>query len=251
MIEVCSPFKPDTTVGRLLEKRGDGGYMIIMQTADATARRSHIESNNLAKVIFGYSHEDAVSVQYHPKGIAGRVHCLIHMILHETDQHAGGMMPELDSHARSATNPTPLESPYSPWHACGPDYPQYSAAMRRRSHLRLLGVTLRLSPGRSDTDAAAQQWQDYFGVEKNGSALQFTNTTLKFVPGVEGLAEGLESITIGVKGRDRYRRVLDLVSREGLHGDGFANMLGIKWYFILEDEHGQERSSKSGNQSKI
>lgn len=59
--------------------------MIIMQTADATARRSYIESNSLAKVIFGYSHEDAVSVQYHPTGIAGRVHCFVHMIVHEID----------------------------------------------------------------------------------------------------------------------------------------------------------------------
>lgn len=160
-------------------------------------------------------------------------------------------MPELDSHARTATNPTPLESPYSPWHACGPGYPQYSAAMRRRSHLKLLGVTLRLSQGHSDTDAAAQQWQDYFGVEKNGSALEFTNATLKFVPGVEGLAEGLESITIGVKGKDRYKRVLDLVSREGLRGNGFANMLGIRWYFVLEDELREERGSKNGSQSKI
>lgn len=72
IIEVCSPFKPETTVGRLLEKRGDGGYMIIMQTIDAALRRQYIESKKLARVILGYSHDDVVCVQYHPKGIPGR-----------------------------------------------------------------------------------------------------------------------------------------------------------------------------------
>lgn len=76
IIEVCSPIQPNTTVGRLLQKRGDGGYMIIMQTLDAAARRRHIESNGLAKVIFSHSHshddDDHVQcIQYHPKGIAG------------------------------------------------------------------------------------------------------------------------------------------------------------------------------------
>lgn len=74
IIEVVAPFKSGTTAGRLLNKRGDGGYMIIMQTVDAAARRKHIESNKLAKVIYSHSHGDAECIQYHPKGIAGRCH---------------------------------------------------------------------------------------------------------------------------------------------------------------------------------
>jgi len=72
IIEVCAPFKPDTTVGRLLKKRGDGGYMIIMQTLDAIARKNYIESKKLAKVIFHHSHSDSECIQYHPKGIPGK-----------------------------------------------------------------------------------------------------------------------------------------------------------------------------------
>lgn len=77
IIEVVSPFKPNTTAGRLLEKRGDGGYMIIMQTEDAKKRRENIEANGLAKVIYDYDHGDTVCVQYHPKGIKGALspHC--------------------------------------------------------------------------------------------------------------------------------------------------------------------------------
>lgn len=82
VIEVCSPFEKGTTAGRLLDKRGDGGYMIIMQTMDAAARRKYIESKGLAKVIYGYEHDDVVCVQYHPKGIPGESEpCLLPRIV--------------------------------------------------------------------------------------------------------------------------------------------------------------------------
>ncbi len=237
IIEVCSPIKPNTTVGRLLQKRGDGGYMIIMQTSDAAARRKYIETNNLSKVIWSHSHDDVDCVQYHPKGIAG------------------GMMPELDSHRPSPQNPTPLESPFSPWHACGSDFDRYSAAMRRCSHLKLVGATCRLAPSRpkkTDVEQAAQQWQDYFGVEREGNdRLKFTNARLTFVPGVEGLPEGLESITIAVKGKNRLDKLLEVVSREGLCGDGWTNLLGLRWYFVLQEEDAEKEQERSSNRSKL
>jgi hypothetical protein len=71
-IEVVSPFKEGTTVGRLLERRGDGGYMIIMQTEDAKKRREHIEAKGLSRVIFEHDFEDSVCIQYHPRGIKGK-----------------------------------------------------------------------------------------------------------------------------------------------------------------------------------
>lgn len=45
--------------------------MIIMQTIDAAKQRQSIESRGLAKVIWKHEHDDAVAVQYHPKGIKG------------------------------------------------------------------------------------------------------------------------------------------------------------------------------------
>jgi catechol 2,3-dioxygenase-like lactoylglutathione lyase family enzyme len=81
VIEVVSP-KPgqqdkDTAAGRLLARKGDGGYMLIMQTEDAKKRRQYVEEKKLARVIFGYESAYAggefVNVQYHPKGIRGRL----------------------------------------------------------------------------------------------------------------------------------------------------------------------------------
>ena len=71
MIEVCSPFEAGTTAGRIIDKRGDGGYMIIMQTMNAEKRRAYIESKGLSKVIYSYQHDDVHCIQYHPKGIKG------------------------------------------------------------------------------------------------------------------------------------------------------------------------------------
>jgi hypothetical protein len=71
-IEVVSPFKEGTTAGRLLERRGDGGYMIIMQTEDAKKRREHIEAKGLSRAIFEHDLGDSVCIQYHPRGIKGK-----------------------------------------------------------------------------------------------------------------------------------------------------------------------------------
>ncbi|TLD24652.1 hypothetical protein E2P81_ATG11988 [Venturia nashicola] len=157
LLEVVSPIQPNTTAGRLLDKRGDGGYMIIMQNLNASTRRKHIESLG-HKVIWGYSHGDVEGVQYHPKGIKG------------------GMIPELDSHAITKQNPEPLKERFSPWHACGPDFQSYSRSMRNFSDLHLLGVLLRLEEGDVDTEGAAREWRDVFGVDMSRDLLAFTNT---------------------------------------------------------------------------
>ncbi|KAH7397203.1 hypothetical protein BKA66DRAFT_508985 [Pyrenochaeta sp. MPI-SDFR-AT-0127] len=215
VIEVVSPFRPNTTAGRLLEKRGDGGYMIIMQTEDAKKRREYIEAAGLAKVIFGHEHDDAVCVQYHPKGIKG------------------GMMPELDSHAPGPNNPTPLKSRFSPWHACGSDYQAYYPGMKRSEHLTLEGCVLRLQPGDFDHEAGSRQWEELFGVARSRDLLAFTNAKLGFVPGREGQTEGLVSITIGVNSQDKLEAILGRARKAGACGNGWLDMCGVKWHLVL------------------
>jgi len=130
------------------------------------------------------------------------------------------MMPELDSHHPSPTNPDPLKSSFSPWHACGPDYSSYSAGMKRCSHLRLISAICRLAPGDLDTQAAAQQWEQLFGVPRERVELAFTNMRMKFMKCGDGEVEGLESITIAVEGEERFNAMLDAAREEGLCGDG-------------------------------
>ncbi|EEP75692.1 predicted protein [Uncinocarpus reesii 1704] len=215
VIEVVSPTTPGTTAGRLLSKRGDGGYMIIMQTLDANRRRAFIETNGLAKVIYSHGSPDSVCIQYHPKGIKG------------------GVIPELDSHRATPANPKPLMSRFSPWHACGSDYASYSAGMRRRSHLQLVEATCRLAPGDSDTEAALHQWERIFGVPRTQEHLQFTNAKMSFVKGTEGKSDGLMSITIAVQGKEYLDRIFSTARSLGLDiGDGWIDMLGLRWHLV-------------------
>lgn len=231
IIEVVSPFETGTTAGRLLEKRGDGGYMIIMQTEDAKERRDWIESKGLAKVIVSQEHGDTVFVQYHPKGIKGRVR--FSLGIGKTLTFAGGMMPELDSHTLSRTNPTPLTSRFSPWHACGSDYKVYGPGMRRAAHLSLEGCILRLQPGDYEHEAAARQWEETFGVARSRDLLAFTNARIRFVAGRDTLPEGLVSITVGVNGQSNLDAILERARRAGLYRDEGVNMCGVKWNFVL------------------
>lgn len=42
-----------------------------MQTEDAARRRAYIEPKGLGRVIFSHEQDNALCVQYHPKGVKG------------------------------------------------------------------------------------------------------------------------------------------------------------------------------------
>lgn len=228
IIEVVAPKQDGTTAGRLLDRRGEGGYMIIMQTEDAETRRKAIESGKRTKVIFShpfsnsYSSWDGVKdeghcIQYHPKGMKG------------------GMMPELDSHTACSQNQDPLNERFSPWHACGKDYESYIKLMKQTSHLHLLQCTLRLGSEDSNVAGAAKQWSDLFGVPVSRDELAFTNARMSFVPGSEGKSEGLHSITIGVETKRELNGILNRAREAGLWraADGSFLLLGVLWKLTL------------------
>jgi hypothetical protein len=192
--------------------------MIIMQTDDAPARRQKIEEKGLGKVIFAHETEHSHCIQYHPKGVPG------------------GVMPELDSHKPDSPQPSPLNEAFTPWHACGPDYNSYIPIMRRHSDLSLVGCALRLKEGQVDVEAAARTWRDTFGVPMDRALLAFTNARMGFVRGVAGKSEGLDNITVAVRRRSRFEGILARAREEGLCGQGWVNMCGLKWYFVCSGE---------------
>jgi hypothetical protein len=215
-LEVVSPFQKGTIAGRYLERiGGDGGYMVIMQTEDAAERKNYILQNKLAKVITDAQHDDGTIVQYHPKGIKG------------------GVIPELDSHQSSDVWPNPVITEFSPWIPLGPKARTslYLACMRQSNYIRLIGVILRLQSSDTDTEGAAKQWEETFGVNRRNDLLCFTNARLGFVAGAKGEREGIHSITLAVHGKERLERMLWAANEEGLCGDGWVNMLGVRWYF--------------------
>jgi hypothetical protein len=105
--------------------------------------------------------------------------------------------------------------------------------MKRSAHLSLEGCVLRLQPGDYDHEAAARQWEEIFGVERSRDLLAFTNARIGFVPGQRGRSEGLVSLTIGVKGRDKLDAILRRAREAGVCDDGGVQMCGVKWNFVL------------------
>jgi hypothetical protein len=190
--------------------------MIIMQTEDAALRRDYILKNKLGRTITDSRSETYQLVQYHPKGIKG------------------GVMPELDSYDPTVAFPNPVVTEFSPWLALGPREraPLYLAAMRHSSHLRLVGVVLRLDQDDADTLGAAKQWEETFGVVRRGELLCYTNSRIGFVAGIKGMSEGIHSITLAVEGKERMDRMLWAAKEEGLCGDGWVDIVGVRWYFI-------------------
>jgi hypothetical protein len=237
-IELVAPTEAGTTAGKLLEKRGDGGYMVIMQTEDAKTRREYLKKQGLAEVIFTHDDGDVVCTQYHPKGIKGKSTAfLVPSVL----TMPGGMMPELDSHAAGPDNPTPLQTRFSPWHACGSEYSAYGPGMRRSEHLALLGCVLRLQPGDADYEGAARQWEELFGVARSRDLLAFTNAKLGFVPGRQGQPGGLVSITVGVYGKDKLHAINGRAKTAGVCAAGRIRMGGVDWNFTLTG-HGEGKN---------
>lgn len=142
-------------------------------------------------------------------------------------------MPELDSHAPSPSNPTPLKSRFSPWHACGSDHKVYHPGMRRSAHLSLEGCILRLQPGDYGHEAAARQWEETFGVARSRDLLAFTNARVGFVPGQDACPEGLISITVGVRGQGSLDAIVERARKADVFSGGSVNMCGVRWNFVL------------------
>lgn len=226
VLEIVAPTKPDTSAGRFLDRQAKGkgvdaaGYMLIMQCKDADRRLRYIEERKLGKVVFNMDNEGYKCRQYHPRIVPG------------------GVMPELDSQSSVDGCPDPLRASFGPWEPAGSlaEWPQYSAVMERNADLKLVGATLRLKMGDVDVEGAARKWEEVFGIARSRDLLQFTNAKVGFVRDVDGKGEGLESITIAVKGRKRFEGILQRAKEMGLCGDGWINLGGIRWFFVYDGE---------------
>jgi Glyoxalase-like domain len=72
-LEVVSPIRPDTSAGRLLERRGgDCGYMLMLQVSDLPAARDRVRQLGLREV-FEVSLDDMAEVHLHPSDMRGAI----------------------------------------------------------------------------------------------------------------------------------------------------------------------------------
>ncbi len=72
-LEVVSPTRPDTTAGRLLERRGgDGGYMAIYEVDDLDVRLERLAALH-ARVVWGIDLPDIRTRHLHPRDVGGAI----------------------------------------------------------------------------------------------------------------------------------------------------------------------------------
>lgn len=71
-LEVVSPTRPDTAAGRHLERHGDSGYMLLLQTDDFPRDRARFDQLGV-RTIWESKRPDIAAVHLHPKDIGGAI----------------------------------------------------------------------------------------------------------------------------------------------------------------------------------
>ena len=146
-LEIVSPIQPDTTAGRYLERRGDGGYMVIFQFDDLDAARERASEMGI-RTVWQLDLPDISGTHLHPADTKGAI-------------------VSLDR-----------AEPRDSWRWGGPAWTE-KAGDGAPGQLR--GVTISLT----DPENAAARWAEFLGVEPNGTRLELDETYVAFEKGGE------------------------------------------------------------------
>jgi hypothetical protein len=71
-LEIVSPVQEGTTAGRLLDRRGDTGYMVILQVASLAHERARLASMGV-RTVWQTERPDISAMHLHPKDVGGAI----------------------------------------------------------------------------------------------------------------------------------------------------------------------------------
>jgi hypothetical protein len=176
LLEVVSPTEAGTTAGRLLDKRGgDGGYMVLVQTADVEAQRAHLGEVG-ARIVFEAKGEAILGLHVHPRDVGGAI-----LSIDQAD-------------------------PWESWEWAGPHWERHvrTGVVRDIAAVELQGP---------DPEAMARRWADVLGrpVGPDGRSVPLEEGELRFVPDRDGRGEGLGAIDVVAADPARVGQVVDVV----------------------------------------
>jgi hypothetical protein len=167
-IEVCATVRPGTQGARFLERRGAGGYMVILQADPHAELRQRVADHGI-RAIAEVQKPRYHLLQLHPKDTGGP--------MLEIDWHEGGDTPE------------------NPWsHAAGDDW-RHAIATERVSAIVAADIQS------DDSASLAAHWSAILGItaEKQDDTswrIPLDGTVLNFVKAADGRGEGLGAITL-------------------------------------------------------
>jgi hypothetical protein len=180
-LEVVAPTRADTTAGRFLERRrGDAGYMVIVQSDDLEADRRRVEELGV-RVVWETRFPDIATIHLHPRDV-------------------GGAILSLD-----------VARPPESWRWAGPDWPSH---VRSDVTSGITGVELRAA----DPADLACRWSQVLGQPARRTAIDhweiaLAGGDLRFDAVGDGGEEGF--VAFDVSATDRAR-VLDAAKSRGL-----------------------------------
>lgn len=179
-LEVVAPVEEGTAAGRYLERRkGDGGYMVILQTSEAglAAARERMAAHGV-RTVADIDRGEYRGMQLHPRD-------------------TGGAILSIDCNEPDPADP---DSPAGPWHPAGTKW-------RDMAPSRLVRGMRAAELQSPDPEALAQRWSALLDLPMARDAhgrpcLHLDDAVLRFVPDRDGRGEGLGSLDIAVADRD-------------------------------------------------
>jgi len=166
-VELISPVQPGTAAGRALDRRGDGGYMLLLQTDDFERERARVARLGV-RTVWSADLVDIRAMHLHPKDL-------------------GGAIVSIDQ-----------PQPAAAWRWGGPGWrPQTGRAAAQR----VIGVTI----AAHDPRAMAARWAEVLGLSspletERGPRLALDAGRIDFVA-TTGRAEGITGYTLEVVDR--------------------------------------------------
>ncbi len=168
LLEVCATARPGTQGTRFLERRGPGGYMVILQAEPHAPFRDRIGALGV-RVIAEAETAAYHLLQLHPRDTGGP--------MLEVDRHDGGDTPE------------------NPWtHAAGTDW-RHAIRTERVSAIAAAEIQS------DDPAATAARWSAILdrpvrNAHDGTSIIALDGSDLRFVPATDGRGEGLGGIAL-------------------------------------------------------
>ena len=171
-LEIVSPMKDGTSAGRYIERRkGDGGYMVILQVPDAVAERQRVTGLGIRAV----AQKDLPEYQY----------------THFHPSDTTGVLLSIDT-----TFAPPGVDPALWWPPAEKDWVKHA-----RSDITngLAGVEIQ----HDDPDAAAATWSRILDRPAVDNIIRLDGSQIRFVPVVDGRGPGVSAYDVNVVDRER------------------------------------------------
>lgn len=204
-LELLAPLQEGTSAGRYLEKRGAGGYMVILQCGNALEARARFEAQGV-RVIYESTHPEVRGFHFHPGDTGG-----ILVSVHSTAAGAAGGFSD----------------PMSPWAHAGEEWaaerkPLAKPLARNPAQPRLGGAILQ----GEDPAALAERWAALLGrpaspTEDGRHRIGLLNGEMLFETAADGRGAGVGGIVLHSA---EPRKIIERARARGLAAwrDGFT-----------------------------